>query len=215
MRGLYAIADADLCTRRGIDLVDLSRAILAGCPAVLQVRAKRLPSRDLLDVLRAIRPLATAAGVPLFANDRPDLAVLAACDGVHVGQDDLPAREVRQLAPGLRVGVSTHDLAQLERELGEGPDYVAYGPVFPTGSKEQPDRVVGLDGLREAARRVAGRLPLVAIGGITVDSASEVARVADAVAFISALVPGEGLPAVSDRVRDLHRMATRQTIASR
>jgi thiamine-phosphate pyrophosphorylase len=152
-----------------------------------------------------VRPLATAAGVLLFANDRPDLAVLAACDGVHVGQDDVPVADVRRFAPGLRVGVSTHDLVQLEQALATGPDYVAFGPVFVTVSKERPDPTVGLDGLVRAAALVAGRIPLVAIGGITRERAPEVARVADAVAILSELVPDSGLAGILDRVRSLAR----------
>jgi thiamine-phosphate pyrophosphorylase len=205
MKGLYAIADADLAARRGLDLVELAGAILTGRPAVLQVRGKHLGSRELLDVLYAVRPLATAAGALLFANDRPDLAVLAACDGVHVGQDDVPVADVRRFAPGLRVGVSTHDLAQLEQALTTSPDYVAFGPVFATVSKERPDPTVGLDGLARAAALVGGRIPLVAIGGITRERAAEVARVADAVAVLSELVPDSGLAGILDRVRSLAR----------
>jgi thiamine-phosphate pyrophosphorylase len=206
MRGLYAIADADHSTKCGVELVDLARAILAGHPAVLQIRAKHLDSRALLEVLRAVLPLSRAAQVPLFANDRPDLAVLAGCEGVHVGQEDVPVSEVRRFAPGLRVGVSTHDLAQLEREIVARPDYVAFGPVFATGSKERPDPVVGLERLAEAARRVDGRVPLVAIGGIGPEHIQDVARHADAVAVISALVPREGLVGVTERVRTLARL---------
>lgn len=138
----------------------------------------------------------------LFANDRPDLALLAECDGVHVGQDDVPLSEVRRFAPQLSVGVSTHDPDQLARALEQRPDYVAYGPVYSTRSKAQPDPVVGIAGLAEAARAARARgIPLVAIGGIDCERIAEVAEHADAAAVISALLTTR----VSDRVRQLAR----------
>jgi thiamine-phosphate pyrophosphorylase len=126
----------------------------------------------------------------LFANDRPDLALLAGCDGVHVGQVDLPLAHVRRLAPGLRVGVSTHDLSQLGAALAERPDYVAFGPVFSTGSKLDPDPVVGLEGLAEAARRARNAgVPIVAIGGITLERAPAIGVLGALAAVIGDLVP--------------------------
>ena len=213
MRGLYAIVDVDALGRRGLDPVRFAEAVLSARPAALQLRDKKSGPRVTLALLRAIAPLAARAGVPLFANDRPDLALLARCDGVHVGQEDLPVRLVRSLAPhaGLRVGLSTHDAAQVEEALEEAPDYVAIGPVFPTSSKERPDPVLGLAGLGALAARVrAGRpgVPVVAIGGISKETAGEVGAVADVVAVIGALVPeGEGAgvyEAARARAAELH-----------
>lgn len=186
-RGLYAIVDTVTAGRHGLGVIELARAILAGRPAVIQLRAKDLPARETLDLLRALVPLARAAGVPLFANDRADLAVLAGCDGVHVGQSDLPVSAVREMAPGLAVGVSTHDLAQLAAATQHAPDYVAYGPVFTTTSKENPDPVVGLAGL--SAARALTSLPLVAIGGIDLARAPEIGRCGALGAVIGALLP--------------------------
>jgi thiamine-phosphate pyrophosphorylase len=129
----------------------------------------------------------------LFANDRPDLALLAGADGVHVGQDDLPLAEVRRLAPGLRVGLSTHDLAQLDAALELAPDYVAFGPVFATRSKARPDPVVGIAGLRAAAARARARgIELVAIGGIDRERAPEITGTGAIAAVIAALIPENG-----------------------
>src|SRR5271165_3731181 len=114
MRGLYAIVDVAALDERGLDPVQFAEAILAARPAALQLRDKTGGARRTLAMLRGIAPLAARAGVPLFANDRPDLALLAGCDGVHVGQDDVPVALVRKVAPGLRVGLSTHDAAQVE-----------------------------------------------------------------------------------------------------
>jgi thiamine-phosphate pyrophosphorylase len=218
MRGLYAIVDVDALDRRGLDPVRFAEAILAARPAALQLRDKNGGARRTLALLREIAPLAARAGVPLYANDRPDLALLARCDGVHVGQEDVPVALVRKIAGGLRVGLSTHDAAQVEAALEEGPDYLAVGPVFATASKDRPSPVVGLDRLAGLAARVRTArpgLPVVAIGGITLETARAVGAVADAVAVIGALLPeGEGaaladlLHAASERARLLHTAIT-------
>ena len=204
MRGLYAIIDTASLLALEISPLEFARRVLEARPAALQLRAKQLRARETLALLGDLRPLASKAGTPLFANDRPDLALLAGCDGVHVGQDDLPVGMVRRFARGLRVGVSTHDLEQLEAALTEAPDYVAFGPLFATRSKADPDPVVGIDGLKRARKLCADR-PLVAIGGIDLERAPEVAHYADCGAVISALLPPEGdLDKVADQARELH-----------
>lgn len=190
---LYPIVDVDALSQRGIDVLAFAERVLGARPRYLQLRAKSLGARDTLALLRALVPLCRAAGVPLFANDRPDLALLAGADGVHVGQDDLPLAEVRRFAPNLRVGLSTHDLPQLEAALERAPDYVAFGPVFSTSSKARPDPVVGVAGLREAAERARSRgVELVAIGGIDRPRAREIAETGAIAAVIAALLPEDG-----------------------
>ena len=177
-RGVYAILDVDAWRARGVELAasgiaeSILDASIAGGASTLQLRAKSETPRVTLELLRRLAPRAKKAGVPFVANDRPDLAVLAGADAVHVGRDDLPLADVRRVAPGLGVGTSTHDLAQLEEALAERPTYVAFGPVFATTSKRAADPVVGLDSLRRAASMAerAG-VPLVAIGGITLEGA--------------------------------------------
>jgi thiamine-phosphate pyrophosphorylase len=206
VRGLYPIICVDSLAASKLPLLDYARALLTARPELVQLRAKHLSARQTVELLRALRPLCSAAKVALFANDRPDLALIAGCDGVHVGQDDLPVRDVRAFARGLKVGVSTHDAAQLASALEAGPDYVAFGPVFPTKSKDRPDPVVGLEGLSRAERaaRAAG-CPLVAIGGITLDNAPSIAAIGAAGSVIGALVPPDGdLAAVPERARALH-----------
>ncbi|MBX3228172.1 MAG: thiamine phosphate synthase [Labilithrix sp.] len=203
MKGLYAIVDTGLLARRGTDPIAYARAILEARPAALQLRAKDVPARAILSLLRALGPLCRQAGVPLVANDRADLATLAGCDVVHIGQEDLPYDLVHRIAPQLSVGISTHDLAQLERALADKPGYVAFGPVFATMTKVNPDPVVGIDGLRAAAAKTrAAGVPLVAIGGITLANAAEVAPHADAFAVIADLHPeGASLREVTERAR--------------
>jgi len=205
MRGLYAIADVATLVDRGLDVVAFSRAVLVARPAALQLRAKGLPAREMLSLLRALSPMCRAAGVPLVANDRVDVAALAGCDYVHIGQEDGPIEFAHRIAPALRIGVSTHTPAQLLKALEHAPAYVAYGPVFATSSKANPDPVVGIAGLRaaHAATRLAG-VPLVAIGGITLERATEVGACSDAAALIAALVPdGPDYADVTARARRL------------
>lgn len=204
MAGLYLIADADACAAAGLDLVDVALAWLETRPAMLQVRAKHTPSAQVLSWLEALREPARTAGVALIANDRPDLAVLAGCDGVHLGQRDVPLDRARELAPGLRFGLSTHTLEQLAGALRQRPDYVAYGPVFPTASKENPDRCVGIEGLAAAHQLCRqASIPLVAIGGIEASRAAEVAPHCEFVAVISAGMASrlEGLSAQVEGLR--------------
>jgi thiamine-phosphate pyrophosphorylase len=202
-RGLYAILDLDAWRSRGVEpladvlLEEIAEALLAARPAVLQLRAKHEGARATLGALRRLRVPTARAGIPLFANDRPDLALLAGADGVHVGQDDLSLEDVRRIAPSLLVGISTHDLDQLDRALAARPDYVAFGPVFGTRSKERPDPVVGLDSLAAAAARSAEHsIPLVAIGGIDGERVADVARrgVALAAAIGELVVVRDGRP---------------------
>jgi thiamine-phosphate pyrophosphorylase len=188
--GLYPIVDVGTLERRGIGILDFALRVIEKRPPLLQLRAKQTDARETLALLRALRGPTRAAGVALFANDRPDLALLAECDGVHVGQTDLGIEDVRRVAPGLAVGVSTHDADQLALALAARPDYVAFGPVFATRSKAVPDPVVGLDGLSRAAEsaRRAG-VALVAIGGIDADTVRQVGSLGAMAAVIGALLP--------------------------
>jgi thiamine-phosphate pyrophosphorylase len=190
MHGLYAIVDAGALDQRSLDPVAFAEALLSARPAALQLRAKNVSARETLALLRELAPMCHRAGVPLVANDRPDLAILAGCDLVHVGQDDMPIERVRRIAPGLGVGVSTHDLHQLDTALAARPAYVAFGPVFPTTSKANPDPVVGVAalGIACAHARAAG-VPLVAIGGITCERARSLVDSTDAIAVIGDLLP--------------------------
>ena len=207
LQGIYPIVDVDTLEARGLKPLAFAECVLAARPPILQLRAKSTGPRLTLELLRALVPLCRASGTALFANDRPDLALLAGADGVHVGQDDLPLAEVRRFAPGLRVGVSTHDFAQLERALAERPAYVAFGPVFATPSKRNHEPVVGLDGLARAHElSLAAKVPLVAIGGIELERARLAGAHAEAVAVIGALLPnGEALAVVTERALALHR----------
>lgn len=189
MRGLYPIVDLDTLAKRNVAPLALAEAVLTARPPILQLRAKHQAPRAVLALLTELKPLCARAGTLLFANDRPDLALLAGVDGVHVGQDDIPIEAVRRLPGGLRVGVSTHDERQLAAALALGPDYVAFGPVFATDSKLGADPALGLAALARAAElaRAAG-VPLVAIGGLTLPIAEKLAPYPLLAAVISDLL---------------------------
>lgn len=204
MRGLYAILDVATLSARRIHPLAFAGAVLSVRPAALQLRAKDLSSREILALLRLLGPLCRAAHVPLVCNDRPELAALAGCGMVHLGQEDGSIDLVRRLSPELKVGLSTHTLDQLSRALTHRPAYVAFGPIFPTGSKKDASPAVGLDRLRAAAgvAKEAG-IPLVAIGGITLMNAPEVHELAACAASIGYLVPPEAHE-IASRASALH-----------
>lgn len=223
MQGLYAILDTHLLNQRGLEVLPVAEAVLSAKPAALQLRDKMGGARHTLALLRALSPLCTRAGVPLFANDRPDLALLAHCEGVHLGQDDLPVTAARLLSLSVRadpprvhrlwIGLSTHNQEQVDAALRDPIDYLAIGPVFATASKANPDPVLGLDVLSvlaSHAKRLRPGMPLVAIGGITLESAGAVATMVDCVAVIGALIP-EGavsLDAIAERAKALQAAVT-------
>ncbi len=188
---LYAILDVDAAEARGLSPAVLLDEWLSAGVRLVQLRAKALADGALVDLASRLSSVAAAAGALFVLNDRPDLAVVAQVDGVHVGQDDLPAPAARAIVgPAAVVGLSTHNLAQMREALVTPVDYLAIGPVFPTASKSRPDPVVGLEGVREAAATGAGagRCRVVAIGGITLATAAGViAAGADSIAVISDL----------------------------
>jgi thiamine-phosphate pyrophosphorylase len=183
---LYAIVDAAFfpSTQALMSLVD--ELVAGGCP-LLQYRNKNGNAHVMLEQARELKRL-VGGKVKLIMNDRADLCVAAEFDGVHVGQDDLSPESVRRvIGPDRTLGVSTHNTGQLRSADRTSADYLAFGPVFSTSSKEKPDPLVGLDGVRRA--RQLTRKPLVAIGGITrANAASVIEAGADSVAVISDLI---------------------------
>lgn len=180
---LYVILDR--AASGGRDLVALAGAVLGAGARWIQLRDKEATTRGLTTLAREMGTRVRAAGGVFVVNDRLDVALAVGADGVHLGQDDLPAAEGRRLAPGLVLGVSTHSLEQARRAQADGADYLALGSIFPTGSKASFE-LVGLEALRLVRPHVT--VPLVAIGGITPDRVPSVlAAGADAVAVISAI----------------------------
>ena len=172
---------------------DLARLLLEGGARALQLRLKQAPARAQFEAALAIAELCHQAGAMLIVNDRPDIALLAGADGVHLGQDDLPLRAARRLL-GSRaiIGISTHSLEQAVKAERGGADYIGFGPMYPGGLK-QTITAQGLEKLR--AVRAAVKLPIVAIGGIREANVREVLNAgADAVAIISDVIHVQDIP---------------------
>ena len=203
---LYAILDRSVARDRGLpDLLDL---VLAGGCRLVQLREKTMPPAELLSLARQLVRRCREAEALFIVNDRADIAVAADADGLHVGQDDMPAREARALLrPGMILGVSTHDEDQARAAVTDGADYVAVGSIFPTTSRVG-FQLVGTALIRQV--RPVVPVPLIAIGGITIDNAAEVMRAgADGVAVISAICaqpdPESATRALLDRLRAAER----------
>jgi thiamine-phosphate pyrophosphorylase len=183
---LYAIADASFFSETE-ELVHFAQELASGGVSLLQYRNKTGPARRIFEDALALRQ-GLPEQVRLILNDRADLCLAAGLGGVHVGQDDLSPASVRRLiGPSRWLGVSTHNPAQVAAANETSADYLALGPVFRTSSKDRPDPVVGLEGIRLA--RAMGAKPLVAIGGITRQNCRSVIDAgADSVAVISDLI---------------------------
>jgi thiamine-phosphate pyrophosphorylase len=189
---LYPILDAGGFSNT-LGLITAAEELLSAGVTLIQYRNKSGDARMMLEqareLRRQVRARAPAPHVPkLIMNDRADLCLVAEFDGVHIGQDDLSPESVRRIiGPERWLGVSTHNPEQLRAADQTSADYLAIGPVFSTSSKDRPDPVVGLEGVRRA--RSLTRKPLVAIGGITRSNAAPVIEAgADSVAVISDLL---------------------------
>jgi thiamine-phosphate pyrophosphorylase len=184
----YPILDTALLASHGMDLLTAARALLDAGAQILQLRHKQRFTRRDLESARALATLASASGAALIINDRADIAALFG-SGLHTGQDDLHPSDARALiGPAAILGFSTHSPRQLLDAAGLPLSYVAFGPVFPTRSKLNPDPTVGLGQIAQV--RPLTSLPLIAIGGITRETAPAVLDAgADSVAIISDLYP--------------------------
>jgi thiamine-phosphate pyrophosphorylase len=207
----YPIVDTALLAARGLDAVAVAEALVAAGARILQYRHKGEFTQARFDEARRVARLCHAAQAQFVMNDRADFALLLARDesgtahraGVHLGQTDLPVAAARQVLGGVAlIGYSTHNEGQIRNAVQMQVDYVALGPIFETGSKETPDPVVGIENLGRC-RKLISR-PLVAIGGITLETAGEVlANGADSVAVISAIVGDRGgISEVARRARE-------------
>jgi thiamine-phosphate pyrophosphorylase len=200
---IYPITDCDLS---GLSHVTQVARLLEGGASLIQLRDKHSAPKKFLQQAEDALIVARENNVRLVINDRVDVAMALGADGVHLGQSDFPAEVARRLLkPGSIIGVSTHDLNQLELAANLPVDYIAFGPIFETDTKRDHEKVVGLDALR-AARAIAGDLPLVAIGGITRHNVqAALAAGADSVALIGALVANPAQ--ISENLRQILAIA--------
>jgi len=168
MRGVYGILDPE--AKRDLDEV-LAAYLMCGAK-VIQLRMKHVPTRAILEEAEKVRDRCRQAGVLFVVNDRADIAALLDADGVHLGQSDIPVAAARALLPHGIVGKSTHNERQIHIAVAEGADYIGFGPVFRTSSKQNPAPTTGTKGLQEAVR--TSSVPVVAIGGIALDNIKQV-----------------------------------------
>ena len=179
---LYAIIDLDVAD----SALELAERALAIGPAWLQLRAKSCDDRTFVELAAALRERCAQARTPFIINDRADIARIVHADGLHLGQDDLSIEDARRVVGEMTIGISTHSLEQAIEAGTRGADLIAFGPVFDTATKRNPDPTVGLEALARVCETVEA--PVVAIGGIQPENAG---RVLDAgatyLAVISAL----------------------------
>jgi thiamine-phosphate pyrophosphorylase len=179
---LYVILDAGLLT---VPEIECAQELADAGVRLVQYRNKRASARELLDSSRKLVSQLAPLKVSVVVNDRPDVAALAGAKGVHVGQEDLDAEKARQVVGTEKlVGVSTHNLEQFQSAAASSADYIAIGPIFATGTKSNPDPVIGIEFIRKVS--LLTDKPIVAIGGITLERAPEIIESgADSVAVIS------------------------------
>lgn len=157
--GLYVIITKPKLTHAKIAEICVKNEV-----RMMQLREKTLTDKQLLKVARQLRSITKGTKTSLVINDRPDIALLADADYLHIGQDDIPVSEARRIIGDIKIGISTHSIKQVHNALKQKPDYIGFGPVYPTNAKEKPDPVVGTDKLQEALK--ISSVPVVAIGGI-------------------------------------------------
>jgi len=195
---LYLVTDDTFCRR---PLEEMVREAVEGGVTVVQLRLKQVSSRELFCMAVQLGNLLRPQGIPLFINDRLDIALAAGADGVHLGRTDLPWREARRLAPNpFLIGASVRTVSEALEAESAGVDYVAVSPVFVTPTKPDAESPVGLEGIRRI--RQAVRIPLVAIGGIHIGNAAEVIRAGcDGVAVVSAILGASDIRAAALELR--------------
>lgn len=187
---------------RGRSHREIAEAAIRGGATAVQLRMKDEPARAILDAARAIGPLCRAAGVALIVNDRVDIALMAGADGVHIGQDDLPAADVRALmGPRALIGVSAATVEEAADAERAGADYVGVGSIYATATKADAGAPVGPGRVTEIRRAV--RVPIVGVGGITPGNAAAVIHAgAQGVAVVTAVALADDMSAAVRRLRE-------------
>ena len=198
---LYVITDARLS--RGRTHLDVVRAAIQGGATVVQYREKGATTRLMVEEARGLRELCRGAGIPLIINDRVDVALAVGADGVHLGVDDMPVAIARRLlGPDKLIGHSPETLEQVRTSEADGADYLGVGSVFGTATKPDAGPPIGLSGLERVIAVVS--IPVVGIGGITIQNAAQVIQAGAAgVAVISAVVAAEDVEAAARRLREI------------
>jgi len=197
---LYAILDPEQTKDRAPEAV--LRDLLEGGAAILQLRVKTMAPSDFFQLAQRARAWTRTHGCKLIVNDRVDIALACHADGVHLGQEDLPLLVGRRLMGAKLVGISTHDIEQAQEAERNGADYIGFGPMFGTTTKDTGYAARGVDMLRKI--RAAVKLPIVAIGGINEQNVQQVWQAgAESAAIISDILGTEDIAAKTRRIRSL------------
>jgi thiamine-phosphate pyrophosphorylase len=208
---LYVITDAALAPGRSH--IEIARAALAGGADAVQLRDKSATAQNLCAAAIEIQPMTRKFGAVFLVNDRVDVALLTGADGVHVGQEDLPAREARRLLPRPAVlGVSAGTREEAKKAAREGADYIGVGPIFATPTKPDAGEPLGLEELAAMVRAVA--IPVVAIGGIDHENVTAVIHAGAAgVAVVAAVVSATDMAAATRALKSRILEARRKGVA--
>ncbi len=198
--GVYLVTDRPSCLGR--DIIDVVQQSVSSGAHIVQLREKSCDTRAFVELARALKKICVASGALFIINDRLDIALAVDADGVHVGQDDMPVSIVRNwLGPSKLIGLSVNTVEQALEALDCDVDYLGVGPVFPTTTKLDAKTPLGLDGFSALCAKVS--LPLVGIGGITVDNAADVMRAgAKGVAVVSALCSADSPAQATAQLRN-------------
>ena len=182
---LHILTDTVLQSR--FSHMEITRLAILGGADTIQYRQKSGATREMIEVARNVKRLCSEAGVTFIVNDRLDVAIAAEADGVHLGQDDFPIPMARELlGEGRIIGGSAATLGEARKCLSEGADYVGFGPVYPTSSKDDAGPVSGIDILKQVVEIIP--LPIIAIGGVSAENIPDVMRTgAHGIAVISAV----------------------------
>jgi thiamine-phosphate diphosphorylase len=194
---LYAILDPEQTKGRPADAV--LQQLLDGGVKILQLRVKAMMPVDFLTLATQVRAQTHAAGCQLIVNDRIDIALACDADGVHLGQEDLPLAAGKKLMAGKIIGISTHDVEQATQAERNGADYIGFGPMFGTATKDTGLTARGIDMLKQI--RAAVKIPIVAIGGINEKNVQQVWQAgADSAAIISDILGAEDIVTKTKRI---------------
>ncbi len=205
---LYLVTDRRLS--RGRTTLEIVQAAVRGGATCVQLREKEYGTREFIREALAIRDFLKSAGVPLIINDRLDVALAVAADGVHLGQSDMPLEMARRIAgDGMCIGISAESLENAVAAERGGADYIGVSPIYETDTKTDTAPALGLEGLRDI--RAAVDIPLVAIGGLKPDNVAEVVKSgADGIAVVSAIVAAEDPEKAARELSEIIREARRE-----
>lgn len=165
--GLYVII-----TNPEVSYSEIAQKCVQNDVKMLQLREKNLSDKELIKIGKQIRSITKGTATSFVVNDRPDIALLCDADYLHLGQDDISIEDARKIVGNMKIGLSTHSVAQAQEALSKNPDYIGFGPIYKTNAKLIPDRPVGVDQLKTVL--ALANVPVVAIGGIFPENIHEV-----------------------------------------